>query len=67
MHDKAEHGLETRPIPIVARKAFRMLREDFERRSNELARDTLEAMGLDVADGWVVRVDLEVAQRSRHK
>lgn len=58
---------EERPIPELAKSAFKMAQLEFQQHMNHLANQALEAMGLSPDDGWGVNVGRGVAVRNRVK
>lgn len=52
--EPSESRVEARAIPELALTAARLAKDQYHRLVNEIAAETLEAMGLSARDGWVV-------------
>lgn len=54
---------ETHPIPKVARTAFALTLQNFQKAVNELGRQTVEALGLNPDDNYNVNFDTGIITR----
>lgn len=49
--------IESHPIPKIAKTAFGLAKQNFDRAVNELARQSVEAAGFNPDDNWTVDFD----------
>ena len=54
---------ETKPLPLLAVTAVKLLQARIADQVNAVAKDILDAMALDPADGWRINMDTGIATR----